>query len=156
MNVISAYFKIEPDHGPMSLYAPHHYPGKLIVIEGVDASSRSRQFSMLRDWLETAGVPILFTEWSASSALQKSIDSLKSSEQMLPVSFSILNASDFADRLENVITPALKAGVAVLMDGYCYSAFARDVVRGVDKHWVRNLYGFALRPDAIFLLPSDR
>jgi dTMP kinase len=150
LNIDSVYFKVEPDHGPMSLYAPHHYPGKLIVIEGVDASSRSRQFSMLRDWLETAGVPIFFTEWNASTTLQKSVDSLPSSEQLLPVSFSILNASDFAERIENVVAPALKVGIPVLMDGYCYSALARDVVRGVDKDWVRNLYAFAVRPDAIF------
>jgi dTMP kinase len=134
----------------MRLYKKHNYPGKLIVVEGVDGSGKSTQLDLLRNWLESKGHNVIFTEWNSSKLISKTIKQAKRSNSLIPVTFSILHATDFADRLENIIIPALKAGLIVLADRYCYTAFARDVARGVDKEWVRNLYGFAVRPDGAF------
>jgi dTMP kinase len=128
----------------------HNFPGKLLVVEGVDGSGKSTQLILLRNWLESKGAAVIFTEWNSSKLISKTIKQAKRSNSLIPVTFSILHATDFADRLENVIIPALKAGLIVLADRYCYTAFARDVARGVDKEWVRNLYGFAVRPDVVF------
>lgn len=134
----------------MRLSKSHSYPGKLIVVEGVDGSGKSTQLNLLRNWLESRGQQVVFTEWNSSKLISKTIKQAKRSNSLIPVTFSILHAADFADRLENIIVPALKAGLTVLADRYCYTAFARDVARGVDKEWVRNLYGFAIRPDGAF------
>jgi len=134
----------------MRLFKKHDYPGKLIVVEGVDGSGKSTQINLLRNWLEARGLSVVFTEWNSSKLISKTIKQAKRSNSLIPVTFSILHATDFADRLENIIIPALKAGLIVLADRYCYTAFARDVARGVDKEWVRNLYGFAIRPDGTF------
>lgn len=134
----------------MRFYKKHEYPGKLIVVEGVDGSGKSTQLNLLRNWLEARGHSVIFTEWNSSRLISKTIKQAKRSNSLIPVTFSILHATDFADRLENIIIPALKAGLFVLADRYCYTAFARDVARGVDKEWVRNLYGFAVRPDGTF------
>jgi dTMP kinase len=73
------------------------------------------------------------------------------------MTFSLLHATDFADRLLYKIIPPLKAGMIVLADRYTYTAFARDVTRGVDRQWVRELYSFAVRPDLslYFRVPID-
>ena len=134
----------------MRLYKKHDFPGKLIVVEGVDGSGKSTQLDLLRNWLESKGKSVIFTEWNSSALISKTIKQAKRSNSLIPVTFSILHATDFADRLENIIIPALKAGLFVLADRYCFTAFARDVSRGVDKEWVRNLYGFAIRPDGTF------
>jgi dTMP kinase len=134
----------------MRLYKKHNYPGKLIVVEGVDGSGKSTQLDLLRNWLESRGLSVVFTEWNSSKLISKTIKEAKRANSLIPVTFSILHATDFADRLENIIIPALKAGLIVLADRYCYTAFARDVARGVDKEWVRNLYGFSVRPDGAF------
>lgn len=134
----------------MRLFQEHNYPGKLIVVEGVDGSGKSTQLSLLRNWLESRGQSVIFTEWNSSKLISKTIKQAKRSNSLIPVTFSILHATDFADRLENIIIPALKAGLIVLADRYCFTAFARDVARGVDKDWVRNLYGFAIRPNGAF------
>src|SRR5271156_2224858 len=134
----------------MRLFQKHDYPGKLFVVEGVDGSGKSTQLALLRNWLEAKGKSVIFTEWNSSKLISKTIRQAKRSNSLIPVTFSILHATDFADRLENIIIPALKAGLIVLADRYCYTAFARDVARGVDKEWVRNLYGFAIRPDGAF------
>ncbi len=134
----------------MRLNQKHGYPGKLLVVEGVDGSGKSTQLDLLRNWLESLGHHVIFTEWNSSKLISKTIKQAKRSNSLIPVTFSILHATDFADRLENVIIPALKAGLIVLADRYCFTAFARDVARGVDKDWVRNLYGFAIRPDGSF------
>ncbi len=134
----------------MRLNKNHSYPGKLIVVEGVDGSGKSTQLNLLRNWLEARGLHVVFTEWNSSKLISKTIKQAKQSNTLIPVTFSILHATDFADRLENIIIPALKAGLIVLADRYCYTAFARDVARGVDKEWVRNLYGFSVRPDGAF------
>jgi len=134
----------------MRLYKKHDFPGKLFVVEGVDGSGKSTQLDLLRNWLESKGESVIFTEWNSSNLISKTIKQAKRSNSLIPVTFSILHATDFADRLENIIIPALKAGLFVLADRYCFTAFARDVSRGVDKEWVRNLYGFAIRPDGTF------
>jgi dTMP kinase len=134
----------------MRLFQKHDFPGKLFVVEGVDGSGKSTQLDLLRNWLESRGKSIIFTEWNSSKLISKTIKQAKRSNSLIPVTFSILHATDFADRLENIIIPALKAGLIVLADRYCFTAFARDVARGVDKEWVRNLYGFSIRPDGTF------
>jgi dTMP kinase len=134
----------------MPLSQKHNYPGKLVVVEGVDGSGKSTQLNLLRNWLEDRGQKVVFTEWNSSRLISKTIKEAKRSNSLIPVTFSLLHATDFADRLENIIKPALKAGLTVLADRYCFTAFARDVARGVDRDWVRNLYGFAIRPDAGF------
>lgn len=134
----------------MRLFQKHEFPGKLFVVEGVDGSGKSTQLDLLRNWLESRGKSVIFTEWNSSRLISKTIKEAKRSNSLIPVTFSILHATDFADRLENIIIPALKAGLIVLADRYCFTAFARDVARGVDKEWVRNLYGFAIRPDGTF------
>lgn len=134
----------------MALHLKHNYPGKLVVVEGVDGSGKSTQLNLLRNWLEDRGQKVIFTEWNSSKLVSKTIKEAKRSNSLIPVTFSLLHATDFADRLENIIKPALKAGLVVLADRYCFTAFARDVARGVDKDWVRNLYGFSIRPDAAF------
>lgn len=134
----------------MALLQKHNYPGKLIVVEGVDGSGKSTQLNLLRNWLEDRGQKVIFTEWNSSKLISKTIKEAKRSNSLIPVTFSLLHATDFADRLENIIKPALKAGLTVLADRYCFTAFARDVARGVDKDWVRNLYEFAIKPDKAF------
>ncbi|NPV77201.1 MAG: dTMP kinase [Anaerolineae bacterium] len=126
------------------------YKGKLIVVEGIDGSGKSTQIDLLFKWLQSLGKTVYFSEWN-SSTLVKSTTKLGKQEKMFtPTTFSLLQATDFADRWENYILPMLKAGVIVLADRYAYTAFARDVARGVDRAWVRNLYSFAAQPDIVF------
>jgi dTMP kinase len=134
----------------MRLNKSHEFPGKLLVVEGVDGSGKSTQLELLRNWLTSKGHSVIFTEWNSSLLISKTINQAKRSNSLIPTTFSLLHATDFADRLENIIIPALKAGLIVLADRYCFTAFARDVARGVDADWVRSLYGFAIRPDGAF------
>jgi dTMP kinase len=133
------------------------YPGKLIVVEGIDGSGKSTQVDLLYKWLLAEGKSVYFTEWN-SSALVKSTTKLGKKDKLFtPTTFSLLMATDFVDRWENNIRPVLKAGGIVLADRYAFTAFARDVARGVDPHWVRNLYSFACKPDLAlyFRVPLD-
>ena len=139
----------------MRLNKKHDFPGKLIVVEGVDGSGKSTQLDLLRNWLISRGQSVIFTEWNSSRLISKTIKQAKRSNSLIPNTFSLLHATDFADRLENIIIPALKAGLVVLADRYCFTAFARDVARGVDREWVRNLYGFSVRPDGAFYAFAD-
>lgn len=126
---------------------PHSYRGKLIIVEGIDGSGKSTQIDLLYKWLQSQGRSVYFSEWN-SSALVKSTTKFGKTEKMFtPTTFSLIQATDFADRWENQILPMLKAGVIVLADRYAFTAFARDVSRGVDPAWVRNLYSFAPQPD---------
>lgn len=134
----------------MTLNHKHSYPGKLVVVEGVDGSGKSTQLNLLKNWLSDRGQKVIFTEWNSSKLISKTIKEAKRSNSLIPMTFSLLHATDFADRLENIIKPALKAGLTVLADRYCFTAFARDVARGVDRDWVRNLYEFSVKPDAAF------
>jgi len=130
--------------------APHSYRGKLIVVEGIDGSGKSTQIDLLYKWLKSQGKSVHFTEWN-SSPLVKSTTRLGKKEKIFtPTTFSLIQATDFADRWENYLLPLLKAGVIVLADRYAFTAFARDVARGVSRSWVRNLYAFAPQPDLVF------
>lgn len=136
---------------------PNQTKGKLIVVEGIDGSGKSTQIDLLTKWLRMQGKMVYFSEWN-SSELVKSTTKLGKSEKMFtPTSFSLLQATDFAARWENNILPMLKAGAIVLADRYAFTAFARDVARGVDPTWVRNLYSFAIQPDLVmyFQVPLD-
>ncbi|MGA2669023.1 MAG: dTMP kinase [Ignavibacteria bacterium] len=129
--------------------------GKLIVIEGTDGVGRSTQMEMLKQWLEVKGYGVVTTGWTRSPLMGSSIDEAKEGHSLGMLTFSLLYAADFADRLEHEVIPALKAGFIVLADRYIYTAFARSVVRGADREWIRQLFGFALEPDAVFYLNID-
>ncbi len=128
----------------------HSFPGKLIIVEGVDGSGKSTQISLLKKWLESQGFSVFFTEWNSSELVKETTKEGKKKNILTPTTFSLLHATDFADRLNYQIIPPLKAGMIVLADRYAYTAFARDVVRGVHPVWVRNLYSFAVKPDISF------
>jgi dTMP kinase len=131
------------------------YPGKIIAIEGTDGVGRSTQIQMLREWLEVRGYGVIETGWTRSTLMQPTIDIAKASNTLNKLTFVLLYATDFADRLEKEVIPALKAGFIVLSDRYIYTAIARAAVRGVDRGWLRNLYGFAIAPHQVFYLKVD-
>lgn len=128
----------------------HSYPGKLYIVEGVDGSGKSTQIALLKKWLEAEGYSVFFTEWNSSELVKETTKEGKKKNILTPTTFSLLHATDFADRLNYQIIPPLKAGMIVLADRYAYTAFARDAVRGVSPQWVRNLYSFAVKPDISF------
>src|SRR5580765_702458 len=132
-----------------------NYPGKLIAVEGTDGVGRSTQIVLLREWLEVQGYGVVETGWTRSELMQPTIDLAKSSNTLNKLTFVLLYATDFADRLEKEIIPALKAGFIVLSDRYIFTALARAGVRGVDRQWLRNLYGFAIAPHMVFYLNVD-
>ena len=129
------------------LTTPHPYPGKLIIVEGIDGSGKSTQIALLHRWLLSQGQKVFFTEWNSSALVRRSLRRGKKKDLLTPTTFSVLHAVDFADRLTFKIIPPLKAGMTVLADRYVYTAFGRDVARGVDNEWVRALYSFAPKPD---------
>jgi len=126
---------------------PHPYSGKLIVVEGIDGSGKSTQLILLHRWLLARGYKVFFTEWNSSILVRRSMRRGKKKDLLTPTTFSLLHAVDFADRLTYKIIPPLKAGMVVLADRYIYTAFARDVARGVHPDWVRAVYSFAPKPD---------
>jgi dTMP kinase len=131
------------------------YAGKLIAIEGTDGVGRSTQIQLLREWLEVRGYGVVETGWTRSQLMQPTIELAKSSNTLNKLTFVLLYATDFADRLEKEIIPALKAGFVVLSDRYIFTALARAGVRGVDRQWLRALYGFAIAPHMVFYLKVD-
>src|SRR5919201_5518517 len=131
------------------------YPGKLIAIEGTDGVGRSTQIQLLREWLEVKGYGVVETGWTRSPLMQPTIELAKASNTLNKLTFVLLYATDFADRLEKEIIPALKAGFIVLSDRYIFTALARAGVRGVDRQWIRNLFGFAIAPHLVFYLRID-
>jgi dTMP kinase len=134
----------------MPLFAPNRYKGKLIVVEGIDGSGKSTQISLLSQWLRSQSLAVAFSEWNSSPLVRDTTRRGKKKAILTPTTFSLIHATDFADRLERYIVPLLKAGAIVCADRYAYTAFARDVVRGVGRRWVRNLYRFAVRPTLSF------
>src|SRR5947199_4537593 len=130
-----------------NLTKPHEYPGKLVVVEGIDGSGKTTQLGLLAKWLSAAGRPVFMTEWNSSALVKAATKTGKKKNALTPMTFSLLHATDFADRLLYNIIPPLKAGMIVLADRYSYTAFARDATRGVDRRWVRELYSFAVKPD---------
>jgi dTMP kinase len=139
------------------LETPHPYKGRLICVEGIDGSGKSTQLLLLERWLRARGYPVHFTEWNSSRLVRRSMQRGKKKNLLTPTTFSLLHAVDFADRLTNQILPPQKAGMKVLADRYVYTAFARDVARGVHPDWVRAVYSPALRPDLTlyFRVPID-
>src|SRR5205809_6732635 len=134
----------------MISYGHHRYPGRLFVVEGTDGSGKSTQLSLLYQWLKTEGYPVFFSEWNSSPLVKDTTKRAKRRHLFTPATFSLLHATDFADRTERDIIPPLKAGAIVLADRYIYTAFARDVARGCDRAWVREIYKFAVKPTAAF------
>lgn len=130
-------------------------PGRLIVLEGTDGVGRSTQIKLLRRWLEDEGYAVSDTGLTRSGLTQAGLDEAKRGHTLGPLTMSLFYAADFADRLENLIIPALQAGFVVLSDRYFYSVVARDTVRGVDPDWARKLYGVALKPDLLLYLKAS-
>jgi dTMP kinase len=124
--------------------------GKLIVVEGIDGSGESTQIHLLERWLRFRGLPVFITEWNSSETVKEITSKGKKKGRLTPTTFSLLHATDFADRYERNIFPLLRAGYIVLADRYVYTAYARDVVRGCRYEWVCNVYNFAVKPDLIF------
>jgi dTMP kinase len=136
---------------------PNAYPGKLFIVEGIDGSGKSTQLALLTQWLRSEGFLVTFSEWNSSQIVKATTSRGKKKQLLTPLTFSLIHATDFSDRLEQQIVPALKAGAIVLADRYVYTAFARDVARGVDGGWVRSLYRFAVTPTlaVYFRVPLD-
>lgn len=133
-----------------TLNQEHDFPGKLIIVEGIDGSGKSTQLLLLQRWLQAQGLKVFFTEWNSSPLVKKASKAGKKKGILTPTTFSLLHATDFADRLAMKIIPPLKAGMVVLADRYAFTAFARDAARGVDRRWVRRVYNFSVRPDLAF------
>ena len=140
-----------------NLTTSHDYPGKLFVVEGIDGSGKTTQLGLLSKWLTAEGHRVFVTEWNSSVLVKAATKTGKKKNALTPMTFSLLHATDFADRLLYKIIPPLKAGMIVLADRYTYTAFARDATRGVDRQWVRELYSFAVKPDLVlyFRVPID-
>lgn len=130
------------------IYGQHEYPGKLFVVEGTDGSGKSTQLALLYQWLRSEGYTVIFSEWNSSPLVKDTTKRAKKKQLFTPITFSLIHATDFADRIERHIIPPLKAGAIVLADRYIYTAFARDVARGCDPGWVREVYSFAVKPTA--------
>ena len=129
--------------------------GRLIVVEGADGSGRSTQIARLVDWLETSGHPTVQVGLKRSTLVSKELEQAQEGNILSRTTLSLFYATDFADQLENIILPALKAGFIVLADRYIHTLMARDLVRGMDDKWLKNLYGIALVPDAVFYLSVE-
>ncbi|MEO8604025.1 MAG: thymidylate kinase [bacterium] len=150
-------------HGQNKAFYGHGLPnlkvgplrGSLIVVEGTDGVGRSTQIDQLITWLELQGHAVTNTGWTRSALLSETINEAKAGHALTTTTFSLLYAADFADRLENNIIPALRAGFIVLADRYMYTAFARNAVMGADRKWTRDLFGCALIPDLVLYLKID-
>ena len=136
--------------GGMKMYGKHRFPGRLFIVEGIDGSGKSTQLSLLHKWLDSEGYVVYSSEWNSSPLVHDVTKRGKKKKMLTPITFSLIHATDFADRTEHHIIPPLKAGAVVLADRYIYTAFARDVVRGVSPKWVRDLYAFAVKPTIAF------
>ena len=133
-----------------ALRQPHAFRGKLIVVEGIDGSGKSTQLLLAMRYLQAKGLKPFFTEWNSADLVKTVTKKGKKKMSLTPMTFSLLHATDFAHRLVHNILPPLKAGMIVLADRYVYTAFARDVIRGCEPGWVREVYDFAPRPDRAF------
>lgn len=133
------------------------YPGKLIIVEGIDGSGKSTQLDLLHKWLLSENYLVAFSEWNSSPVVRRITKRGKERKSLTPLSFSLIHAADFMDRLERQIIPALAAGAIVLADRYVYTAFARDIARGCTPQWVREVYSSALQPTIgfYFRVPLD-
>ena len=135
-------------------FAQLGYPGRLIAVEGIDGSGKSTQLYLLTRWLELQGLKVFFSEWNSSELVKSATRRGKAERLLTPTTFSLIHATDFADRYERQLVPLLKAGYIVLCDRYKFTAFARDTVRGCSPDWVRRLYSFAALPDLTFFFKA--
>jgi len=131
---------------------PEQLAGKLIVVEGADGSGRSTQIARLVEWLEGSGHATVQVGLKRSTLVSEELAQAQQGNILSRTTLSLFYATDFADQLENIILPSLKAGFVVLADRYIYTLMVRDMVRGMDESWLQNLYGMALEPDAVFYL----
>jgi dTMP kinase len=125
-------------------------PGKLVVVEGIDGSGKSTQLHLLEKWLRSEGHQVFTTEWNSSQVVREITSKGKKKGLLSPITFSLLHATDFADRYERNVFPLLRAGYTVLSDRYVYTAYVRDVVRKCSLEWVKKLYSFAIKPQLVF------
>jgi dTMP kinase len=125
----------------------HPWPGALIAVDGVDGSGRATQLDLLAVWLQMRGHGVIRTNWNSSKLVSRTIAEARRQNTLSPLTYSILHATDLAERIESEIIPGLKSGYVVLADRYVATALARDIARGVGRDWIYNLYGFAVRPD---------
>jgi dTMP kinase len=130
-------------------------PGRLIAVEGLDGSGKSTQIHLLQKWLEVQGLKVFFSEWNSSELVKSATSKGKNRQLLTPTTFSLIHATDFADRYERQLLPLLRAGYIVLCDRYIFTAFVRDTVRGCSPRWVRGLYNFAALPDLTFFFKAD-
>ncbi len=138
----------------MKTFAELGFPGRLIAVEGIDGSGKSTQIYLLKRWLEIQGLKVFFTEWNSSVLVKAATSKGKKRELLSPTTFSLIHATDFADRYERQLLPLLRAGYIVLCDRYVFTAFARDTVRGCRPEWVRGIYNFAAKPDMTFFFKA--
>jgi dTMP kinase len=136
-------------------FAELGFPGRLIAVEGLDGSGKSTQVHLLKKWLEQQGCKVFFSEWNSSALVKSATSKGKKQNLLTPTTFSLIHATDFADRYERQLVPLLRAGYVVLCDRYIFTAFARDVVRGCPPDWVRGVYSFAAIPDITFFFRAD-
>jgi len=138
----------------MKTFAELGFPGRLVAVEGIDGSGKSTQIYLLKRWLEVQGLRVFFSEWNSSELVKSATSKGKKTNLLTPTTFSLIHATDFADRYERHLVPLLRAGYIVLCDRYVFTAFARDTVRGCPPEWVRGLYGFAAQPDLTFFFKA--
>src|SRR6202451_591611 len=138
----------------MKNFAQMGLPGRLIAVEGLDGSGKSTQIYLLKRWLELQGLKVFFSEWNSSELVKSATSKDKKRELLTPTTFSLIHATDFADRYERQLVPLLRAGYVVLCDRYIFTAFARDTVRGCPPEWVRGIYNFAALPDLVFFFKA--
>ena len=131
------------------------FPGRLIAVEGLDGSGKSTQIHLLQKWLELQGLKVFFTSWNSSEVVKSATSKGKNRQLLTPTTFSLIHATDFADRYERQLLPLLRAGYIVLCDRYIFTAYVRDTVRGCSPEWVRGLYNFAALPDLTFFFKAD-
>jgi dTMP kinase len=136
-------------------FAELNFPGRLVAVEGLDGSGKSTQIYLLKRWLELQGLRVFFSEWNSSDLVKNATSKGKKRELLSPTTFSLIHATDFADRYERQLVPLLRAGYLVLCDRYIFTAFARDTVRGCPPEWVRGIYNFAALPDLTFFFKAD-
>ncbi|MBI3878980.1 MAG: thymidylate kinase [Verrucomicrobia bacterium] len=135
-------------------FAELKFPGRLIAVEGLDGSGKSTQIYLLKRWLELQGLKVFFSEWNSSELVKSATSKGKKMTLLTPTTFSLIHATDFADRYERKLVPLLRAGYIVLCDRYVFTAYARDVVRGCPPQWVRGIYNYAALPDLTFFFKT--
>jgi dTMP kinase len=131
------------------------FPGRLIAVEGLDGSGKSTQIYLVKRWMELQGLRVFFSEWNSSVLVKAATSKGKNRELLTPTTFSLIHATDFADRYERQLLPLLRAGYIVLCDRYAFTAYARDSVRGCPQEWVRGIYDFAALPDVTFFFKAN-